>query len=137
MNIAIIGSRVFKTEQAYELLRQRMEDIICNRNVAPGNVTIVSGGAPGADTLGAQFAKEHGYDLIVHKADWSDLSHPDAIIRTGRYGKYDAKAGFRRNSLIVRDADICIAFHNGSNGTADTMRKFKVLGKEVIEFKFS
>lgn len=51
----------------------------------PENVTLISGGAKGADSLAEQYAKSRGIDIIVMKADWN------------AYGK---KAGYIRNEAM-------------------------------------
>ena len=67
------------------------------------NVTIISGGATGADALGEQFAKENNLELIVVPANWE---------------KYGRAAGPRRNAEMAEMADALIAFWDGkSRGT--------------------
>lgn len=134
MKIAIIGSRTFKD---YDLLQETMHNLIYEQNDGSfDNVTIVSGGAKGADSLGKRYASDHNLGYLEFKAKWKDLSHPDAVIREGAYGKYDAVAGHRRNTLIIEEADIVVAFHNGSKGTADSLRKARKMNKFVVEVKF-
>lgn len=97
MLVGIVGSRSFND---YELLKRQMDSI-------QGVTGIVSGGADGADTLGAKYADDHGLPLIVYRPDWK---------------KYGKKAGYLRNALIVRDADLVIAFWDGeSRGTKSTI----------------
>jgi hypothetical protein len=129
--IAIIGSRTFNN---YELLSIVLNKYIIRNGVAVP--TIVSGGAKGADSLGARYANENNYPLTVHKADWKDLSHQDAVVIENHYGKYDAKAGHRRNTLIIDDCDTVIAFTNGSPGTANSLRKAKAAGKKIQVVNF-
>ncbi len=134
MNIAIIGSRDFNN---YKVLEEKIHLIIYEENENSfKDVTIVSGGAKGADSLGAQYATKHGLKLIVHEAKWKDLTHPNARIKSNQYGEYDANAGHRRNTLIINDADIIVAFHNGSPGTANSLKKAYSLKKKVYEVKF-
>jgi len=64
-------------------------------------VTLVSGGARGADSLCESIAIKLGWAIEVHKADWD--SQPD--------GSYNKRAGFQRNELMVLlGADACLAF---------------------------
>src|SRR5579863_4304483 len=64
---------------------------------------LIEGGATGADALARDWAKLH--PEIVHwriDAEWTDLSQPDAVIRTRGDGtKYDAMAGHRRNAKML------------------------------------
>ena len=115
MNVAIVGSRGF-TEQ---LLVYRAIEHLRNKH---GAITIVSGGAKGADTYAEQFAKTLGLATIIHLPDWA---------------KFGKSAGFRRNDLIVRDADMVLAFFADgprSPGTSNTVAQAKIAGKEVHVF---
>ena len=66
-------------------------------------VTVIHGGARGADYLAGQFAHHLGYNVEVHEADWDT------------YGK---RAGYIRNKKMVDlGADLCLAFiKNNSKG---------------------
>ena len=76
-------------------------------------VTLVSGGARGADTLCETIAHKLGWTVEVHKPDWN--SQPD--------GSYDKRAGFKRNELMVLlGADACLAFvKDNSSGSQHTV----------------
>jgi hypothetical protein len=78
---------------------------------------VVTGDATGADQFAREAAKELGFELSVHRADWD------------RFGK---RAGPERNSSIVADADACVAFWDGqSRGTLDCIKQFVAAGKPV------
>lgn len=70
----------------------------------PPPVTLVHGGARGADRLAGQIAREYGWTVEVHPADWE------------RYGR---SAGHRRNAeMVAAGADVVLAFPLGaSRGT--------------------
>ena len=107
MRIAVIGSRTFNN---YEVVKDILDSI------SPITL-IVSGGAMGADTLGARYARENGIDIIVYKPDWT----------LGR------GAGFIRNTSIINDADMVVAFWDGkSRGTLDSITKAEKQGKKVL-----
>ena len=97
MKVIVAGSRGFTDRTlAYEmldhLLRERMSVL-----------TVVSGGARGADQLGEQWAKKHDIPVEVMKADWDT------------HGK---RAGYIRNVMMAEQADALIAFWDGeSRGT--------------------
>lgn len=134
MKIAVIGSRTFDN---YSQLQEELHIIIYEENEGLfDDVVIVSGGARGADSLGAMYANQYNLELVIYEANWKDLSHPNRRIKEGKYGKYDANAGHRRNTLIIDDADIIVAFHNGSPGTADSLKKARKLKKKVFEFNY-
>jgi len=117
MKIVIFGSRNFSD---YELLKKVCDKII--RKLSPSSVTIISGAARGADTLGERYANEKGYDLERYPAEWD------------RYGK---SAGYRRNEKMARIADIGIGFWDGkSKGTRHMIETMKKLGKKVYIKRF-
>lgn len=113
MNVAIVGSRNWTDEQAIintmnELVKETLID------------HIVSGGATGADTIGENWATLAGIPVVIHYPDWN------------RYGK---SAGYKRNELIVGDADLVMAFQiNGSRGTQHTIDIARGRGVEVRVF---
>lgn len=105
MNIGIVGSRSFTD---YKKLSSWV-DIICES--ISSSVTIVSGGARGADTLAEIYANDHNYELIVYKPDWTE-------------GK---QAGYTRNIKIVQKSDMIIAFWDKeSKGTKSTIDLAKI-----------
>ena len=113
MILTIIGSRSF---QNMALMTTKLDTIL--ENTAKDEITIISGGAKGADTLAIQYAKLRNIKYKEYQADWSNLFVPNARIKTGMYGKYNANAGFDRNDLMAYQASHCVAFWDGkSNGT--------------------
>ena len=128
MKYAVIGSRDFNDYDLLEKILLKEEKL----------ETVISGKAPGADRLAAEFAEKHSKELIEYKAKWDDLTHPDALIKVNKYGKkYDARAGFRRNQLIIDDADVVLAFWDGnSTGTLDALKKAKKAGKITKIIKY-
>jgi SLOG family YspA-like protein len=116
MNIAIVGSRGFTDIYAIRAAVKRWMVL------TPEGVTIISGGARGADSLGELVAQEFSLPTIVHRPRWY------------RDGKYIPSAGFERNTTIVEDADVVLAFYAPgplSRGTSDTVRKAQLAGKPV------
>jgi len=112
--IAIIGSRDFKNKN---LLDEEMQKIKALCTITH----IVSGGAKGADTMGVQWANKNKIETIVF--------HPDFKKRKRAY--------HFRNRQIVKEADIVVAFWNGSSsGTKYTINFAKTLEKEIVVVKF-
>jgi hypothetical protein len=106
MRVIIAGSRDFDD---YDYLKQiSMELIINNFGLFDETVTIVSGTARGADSLGEKFARENSFEIVRFPAEWESL------------GK---KAGYLRNKEMVKYAKedskgMLIAFWDGkSKGT--------------------
>lgn len=108
--VAVIGSRTFKD---YEYMCETLDKLkICQ---------IISGGAQGADQLAERYARQHHIDLKVWRPDWS----------IGRH------AGLLRNTDIINDAEIVVAFWDGSSrGTKDSIEKAKNAGKKTIVRNF-
>lgn len=70
---------------------------------ADREITVVSGGAHGADAIGEQYAKDRGYHVDRMTANWS---------------KYGKGAGYVRNQEMADSSDALIAFWDGkSKGT--------------------
>lgn len=114
MKVIIAGSRTFNN---YDLLVKTLqeENLIIEE--------VVCGGARGADTLGAEWAKENGVPIKYFYAEWE---------------KYGRAAGFIRNHEMGDYADYLIAFWDGkSRGTKDMIDYMQQLGKhgKVILFK--
>ena len=109
MKLSIIGSRTFND---YEIAKQVIFDILYINNY---EITeIISGGAKGADALGKRYAMMHDIPFVEYKPDWSIGKH----------------AGLLRNTLIIENSDIVIAFWDGkSKGTVDGIKKAKRLNK--------
>lgn len=113
MKLAIIGSRNFND---YSLAVAHIKHFIEQEKWKLTH--IISGGAKGADQLGAQFALEHDLELITLHPDWKT------------FGK---GAGVVRNTQIIQQADCVIAFWDGkSKGTKDSIAKAKASNKKTI-----
>ena len=96
MRIIIAGGRDFKNAA---LLATTMAALLKGVEA----VTIVSGGAKGADSLGEWYASNRNIPVTVFKADWD---------------KYGKSAGYRRNEEMAQNADALVAFWDGkSKGT--------------------
>lgn len=110
--ILVTGSREWKNA---EVIRQ----VLCRYVGVGWDVTVVNGGARGADALANEIAEQLGMKTEVYIADW------------GVYGK---AAGPRRNKHMVSlGADICIAFPLGeSRGTRYCMKIAEAAGIPVI-----
>jgi hypothetical protein len=130
MKIAIVGSRCFND---YSLLRSVL------KTYQQEITLIISGGAKGADQLGAQWSNDvlKQAPLII-RPNWKDISHADAIIKKDDKGnRYDARAGLRRNEQIAQQADLIIAFWDSqSKGTKQIILYGQKIGKTVKVIKY-
>ena len=113
MKILVCGDRQWSD-------RQTIYRILLPYATQTPPVTIIHGGARGADTLTGQIAQELGLEVRAVQAEWK------------RYGK---GAGPRRNDKMLNEHPaLVIAFHNDlakSKGTADTVRKAQKRGIAV------
>jgi hypothetical protein len=111
MKVAVIGSRSFNDYQ-------KLKDTLSKLDIT----LIVSGGANGADKLGEQYANENGIPTKIFLPDWE---------------KHGKSAGFLRNTDIINESDLVIAFwDNNSGGTKDSIDKAEKQGKNVIIVAF-
>ena len=122
MKVIIAGSRQIMD---YQLVSAVISNTLSKHNIQITEV--VSGCAGGVDTLGEQWAVEHGIKVEPFPAEWDDLTVPNALIRTNKYGKeYNARAGFQRNDSMAQYGDVLIAIWDGkSRGTRDMIKNAK------------
>lgn len=96
VNVIVAGGRDF-TDKVLGF--RVLDEALGNQS----NVTIISGGARGADTIGEQYAHERNIPLIKMNAEWD---------------KYGRSAGYIRNKDMAEKANGLVAFWDGkSNGT--------------------
>lgn len=110
MRVVVTGSRVWDDEDAiYEALKPL---------AAKGRLTIVHGGARGADTLTAKVVRGLGATQEVYRPDW---------------GKYGKAAGIVRNAAMLdTKPDLVLAFWDGaSRGTKYTIDEARRRGIPV------
>lgn len=118
MNIAVVGSRDF---YGYSILEEAVDKFIKNNKIK--SVTIISGGARGADSLAEMYAQKRGYKIKIHEADWD---------------KYGKRAGMMRNEQIIKDSRHILAFWDmESVGTSHTIRMGEEAGLNVIIYDMS
>ena len=104
--LLVVGSRSFRN---YTLLEEKLNNEIGSRR----DITIVSGGANGADSLAKDYAKYKGFQYIEFRADWKTF---------GR------SAGYKRNEqmhnfISEKKERKVIAFWDGqSKGTQHNFR---------------
>lgn len=111
MRLAIVGSREFEN---YDLVCEKVAKIQETQKID----LIVSGGAKGADTLAKKYAALNHIPLMEFKPD---------------YERYGRGAPLQRNTLIVENSDLVLAFVAAtSKGTWDTIRKARRMMKRVI-----
>lgn len=92
--VIIAGGRAFND---YLLLKCKCDVIL---KQLEGEITIIQGGANGADSLGKKYAKDRGYKCQQYNADWDT------------HGKC---AGYIRNKEMAEVGTHLIAFWDGKS----------------------
>ena len=95
----IAGSRAVTDILTDELLLRLIARSINMADFVP--TAVVSGTATGVDTAGEDWATSAGLPVAEFPARWNNTDHPDAVVKHGAYGSYDAKAGIRRNEQMA------------------------------------
>ena len=112
MKIVVGGSRDFSD---HTLLCEFLDSVLDGTDAS--DVTLLSGGCRGADTLAEKYASERGITIERHLPEWD---------------KYGRAAGVHRNCEMVDEADAVVAFWDGtSRGTKSLIEYAKKKGKPL------
>lgn len=115
--LGIVGCRWFDGEkhpEVYGIFKEYLDKAIKHLNLDFN--LVISGGALGVDSMAIDYAKEVGVKWKEYPAEWT---------------KYGKSAGFIRNTTIVENSTIVLAFWDRkSSGTADTIEKCMKFNKE-------
>lgn len=95
MKLLIAGSRGYTN---YAEAEKRILKLLKDKTLK--NVTIIEGGARGADRIGRDFAIAHQLPYKTVRADWN---------------KYGKQAGYLRNAEMAKMATAAIIFWDGSS----------------------
>ena len=110
MRVLICGGREFQDET---WLWSVMDETHTKTPISE----VIAGGAPGADTLGAEWAAGRGIPCRVFMADWENLKRAAGPIRNQRM-------------LDEGKPELVVAFPGG-RGTADMVRRAREAGVAV------
>lgn len=112
--VAIVGTRHAVVDVPEVISYLEANDI-------PADACIVTGDAPGIDTVAKGFAAATGRACFVQVAPWDVLGSP--------------AAAHARNEVIARLADMLLAFPcKHSRGTYDTVRRARAYGRHDLGF---
>jgi len=112
IRLAIVGSRTFKN---YRLMERILGDYL------GFVVEVISGGADGADSLGARWGRKNGFVPTIYEPDHKKYKH----------------AYHHRNRLIAEACTLLVAFWDGrSSGTKYTIDYARRIGREVRVVRF-
>jgi len=118
IKLAVVGSRSFADKELlFEILDRNRHRI----------QLIVSGGARGADALAQEWAQARTVPCQVFHPKWQD-----------EHGRFDRRAGFKRNVDVIKNADEVLAFWDGqSPGTKHAIELARKQNKAVQIVNFS
>lgn len=114
MRVLVCGGRDFDDERRVQRELNKFYEVIAEF----GPMTIIHGGACGADNLAARWAYDNKVPSKVYPAQW------------GRHGK--AAGPIRNNEMLKSGVDWVIAFPGG-NGTEHMKTIARKAGVPVIE----
>lgn len=132
MKLGIIGSRSYSNyDQLCEILRLHFAEFNDYGTETNGYNSdgyrfyfdeIISGGAQGADSLAAKFARQNNIKLTEFLPDWENL------------GK---AAGMIRNEKIISESNFVLAFYDGySPGTKNSLNLARKMKKPTMIIYF-
>jgi predicted Rossmann fold nucleotide-binding protein DprA/Smf involved in DNA uptake len=133
MRLAIVGSRAYRNKERIEKI---VEKYISQYTAA--NLTIISGGAQGADALAREIALEKGIHYEEYPPAHSQHNQY-CTYPSDQYNKpYHVRNFFDRNTHIAETCDHLVAFvvkDLKANGTMDTVGKAHRLKKQVFVYE--
>jgi len=118
--VLVTGGRAYSDEYTLCDALDRIEELC---DLAQLHMTVVQGGATGADRIARQWAWDNNKRCITERAKWG---RPPP--------NHDRLAGFKRNQRMIdkHHPDICVAAPGG-NGTADMVSRCETASIPVIE----
>ena len=117
----VAGSRNFVD---YNLLEKECDKILSTeiKKSPVSDVTIISGGASGADKLGEKYGKKRHLSIVRFEANWDRFKAAAGPIRNEKMARYAAEV----------DRKMLIAFWDGqSRGTGSMIELAKKHGIEI------
>ncbi len=119
VRIAVVGGRNIED---FSFVLEKFEEVLFKEGLCKHQVSIVSGGARGVDSIAKRIAIYYGIPFQEFRAKWE---------------KYGKRAGPIRNRKIVENSDIVIAIPSpDSKGTWDTVKKAEKKGLRVYVFEY-
>lgn len=103
----------------WRTVRQALTDVSADAEDRGEPITLIHGGARGADAMADAFAHRRWWEVEVYPANWA---------------RWPGVAGHIRNQAMVDSgADVCVAFwKDRSRGTASTIEKARAAGIPVV-----
>ena len=105
--LLVVGSRSFSN---YSQMCWLLDSVL--RNMKGIDITIISGGAKGADSLAERYAKEHGYSFLEFPAKWGEFGKSAGYIRNSQMHEYLAETFPNRGVVAAWDGQSCGTAHS-------------------------
>ena len=135
IRVIIAGGRDFTSTFVMATVLNNLQDV--DHAIEIEKLTLICGMAKGADLTAYSLFKGAGLPIEVYPAKWSDLEVPNAVIKYNRNGAYNATAGYTRNIEMARNADMLIAFWDGSSrGTKHMIATARKHNLKVLVFNY-
>lgn len=115
MKVLVCGGREF---DQWAILAPALDHFLDMADLLGEPLTVIEGGAKGADFLGRVWAVWRGVDFREVKADWNEHGRAAGAIRN-------------REMLLRHSPDFVVAFP-GDRGTGDMIRAAKYAGFVVV-----
>ena len=113
--LLVTGSRNLTGERAQSGMYHALNAMTALLDVDPHDITLIHGGARGADTLADRAGRQLGMRIEPHPADWQ------------AHGR--AAGPIRNRQMVDLGADLCLGFPLGtSKGTWNCMRTAATAG---------
>lgn len=124
--LLVTGSRTWSDSN---LIRIALRAAVLSLGVPTREITLVHGGAQGADRLAGQVAQRMGMQVEVHEAEWRRCTD-DCIHDLKAAKRYCPDAGYRRNAKMIAlmpPGSLALAFAaavpGGTSGCAQVARR--------------
>jgi hypothetical protein len=121
LRVLVCGGRDYRDVDAVFNRLDALAEVNAENPLGAVDLTIIHGGATGADMIADDWAVANWARIVEFKANWK---------------KHDKSAGPIRNTLMLDEGrpDLVLAFPGG-DGTADMVRKARKAGVPVQEIK--
>ncbi|MCE2711469.1 MAG: DUF2493 domain-containing protein [Cryomorphaceae bacterium] len=122
MKLAVIGSRSFNEQTVFDTI---LEDFLRNKSIP---TILVSGKAPGVDTLAEKWASRKGVPTRIFEPKYEKFPKRERRWRANK----------ERNTEIAEFCEVLLAFWDmRSTGTKDTLIKALDLNKTVYIYNIN
>ena len=135
LRVIIAGGRDFTNASVMATVLNNLQDV--DHAIEIEKLTLICGMAQGADITAYNLFKGAGLPIEEYPAKWKDLEVPNAVIKYNRNGAYNALAGYARNIEMAQNADMLIAFWDGSSsGTKHMITTARKHNLNVLVFNY-